>query len=112
VLWGPTPATREILPVIGFALLVALGVYLLRELTVREFPDAQPGDTAARMRHWYANVRAHRGAGAGAAVATADAGNGSRVEMLERLASLHERGALSDEEFAKEKQQLTATSGG
>jgi hypothetical protein len=114
VLWGPTPATREILPVIGFALLVALGVYLLRELTVREFPDAQPGDTAAQLRHWYSNMRAHRGAAAATAgtVATADAENGARVQTLERLASLHERGALSDEEFAEEKRRLTATPAG
>ena len=30
----------------------------------------------------------------------------SRIEQLERLAALHERGALTDEEFAEEKAAL------
>jgi hypothetical protein len=30
----------------------------------------------------------------------------SRIELLERLAALHDRGALTDEEFAEEKAAL------
>jgi hypothetical protein len=115
VLWGPTPATRQVIPVIGFAVLAALGVRILRAMTAREFPDAQPGETAERLRHWLASVRARRGApapgaagAAGVAGAAATDSNGSRLETLERLAALHERGALSDEEFAEEKRQLAA----
>lgn len=40
VLWGPTPATRQFLPVLGFAALAALGVTALRRQTAIEFPDA------------------------------------------------------------------------
>jgi hypothetical protein len=109
VLWGPTPATRELLPVIGFALLAALGVYLLRRQTEREFPDAQPGHAMASMRGWMTNVRGHRG-GAAAAGGAAPAGgppsDGARLETLEGLAALHERGSLTDEEFATEKRRV------
>jgi hypothetical protein len=106
VLWGPTPATRQWLPVIGFAILFAFGVSVLRAQTEREFPDAKPGEATARMRAWWAETRARRHA---PAVATASqAGNGSSVDALERLADLHQRGALTDEEFAAEKSRLLA----
>lgn len=107
VLWGPTPATRELLPVIGFAVLFAFGVSVLRAQTEREFPDAKPGEATARLRAWWADTRARRAQAPAAAVAS-DAGNGSSVDALERLANLHERGALTDEEFAAEKRRLLA----
>jgi hypothetical protein len=109
VLWGPTPATRKWLPVIGFALLFALGVRILSGQTAREFPDAQQGETAARLRAWYAH-RGHRRTEAGA---TAGAGgDGSQIQALERLADLHDRGALSDEEFTAEKRRLLPAASG
>jgi hypothetical protein len=50
VLWGPTPATRQLLPVLGFAALAALGVSVLRRQTAGEFADAQPGQALAQLR--------------------------------------------------------------
>lgn len=50
VLWGPTPATRQLLPVIGFAALAALGVVVLRRQTAAEFPHAVAGEAFAGMR--------------------------------------------------------------
>jgi hypothetical protein len=50
VIWGPTPATREVLPVLGFAALVLLGVWSLRRQTAQEFPDAQAGEAMALLR--------------------------------------------------------------
>ncbi len=50
VLWGPTPATRQILPVLGFAALFALGVALLRRQTAAEFPHAQRGEAMSVLR--------------------------------------------------------------
>jgi hypothetical protein len=50
VAWGPTAATREILPVLGFAALFALGVALLRRQTESEFPDAQRGEAMSVLR--------------------------------------------------------------
>jgi Short C-terminal domain len=107
VLWGPTPATRQWLPVIGFAVLFAFGVSVLRAQTGREFPDAELGEATARLRAWWADTRARR-SHAPAVAGTSDAGNGSAVDALERLANLHERGALTDAEFAAEKRRLLA----
>ena len=50
VLWGPTPATRQLLPVLGFAALAALGVAMLRRQTAVEFADVQPGQALAGLR--------------------------------------------------------------
>jgi cytochrome b561 len=50
VLWGPTQATRQVLPVLGFALLAAFGVSILRRQTAEEFPDAMPGEAMAALR--------------------------------------------------------------
>jgi hypothetical protein len=99
VLWGPTAATREVLPVLGFAVLAALGVRAIEHQTAREFPEAEAGEATAAVRQFLAGLRGHR-AGAAARPAPAPA---SRVEMLERLTTLHDRGALTDEEFAAEK---------
>jgi len=53
ILWGPTPATRELLPVLGFAALAALGVTLLRRQTEAEFPNAPPGEAMATLRSMF-----------------------------------------------------------
>jgi hypothetical protein len=108
VIWGPFPSTREVLPIIGFAILIALGVEALRRMTAREFPDAQVGDTRHALREWYA-ARRHSTASAIAAMrSTAPPGSGqdTRIGDLERLANLHDRGVLTDEEFRAQKTAL------
>lgn len=50
VLWGPTEATRKWTTVLGFALLFALGVTVLRRQTEEQFPDAQSGEAVAVLR--------------------------------------------------------------
>jgi hypothetical protein len=50
VLWGPTPAFRQVIPVLLFALLIAVGmVFWAREIS-SEFPDARPGESLAIVR--------------------------------------------------------------
>jgi hypothetical protein len=114
VLWGPFPSTREVIPVIGFAILLGLGVETLRRKTAREFPDAQLGDFAHGIRAWY-DARRHSTAAAvsslrssaSAATAGSDGGGGNtQITDLERLASLHDRGVLTDEEFRAQKTAL------
>jgi hypothetical protein len=102
VIWGPAPAFRELGYIIAFAVLLTLGVYMLRRETMSEFPDAQRGDTMASIRSW--NARRHEPATAD--VAPAD-GNSRRVADLERLSHLHDTGSLTDAEFAAEKAALT-----
>ena len=105
VFWGPTPATREVLPVLGLAALGALGIRLLARQTAREFPDARSGEAIAEVRGWFSAMRGRHTAGAGTSGGggSADGVDGQRLEALERLATLHERGALTDAEFAAEK---------
>jgi putative oligomerization/nucleic acid binding protein len=99
LLWGPTPALRHIVPILIIAALLVLGLEVLRRQTAREFPDAQAGDTIHSLRAWY---DARRGR------TPATAGDG-HVQDLERLASLHDSGALTDEEYATEKGLLLRT---
>lgn len=107
ILWGPIPATRKVVPVLIMIGLVVLGVQALRRQTAEEFPEASAGATrdslgAAASRAQQA-VRG-RGSGAGAA-STATTG---RVEQLERLAHLHDTGALTDDEYTTEKTAVLA----
>src|SRR4051812_28566581 len=102
--WGPTPAMRKPLGILLFAGLLVLGIEVLRRQIAREFPDAQEGDTAARMKAWWSGL----GSGGKESVAPRDtidesAAVTSRFADLEQLASLHDRGVLSDDEFDSQK---------
>src|SRR4051794_9301932 len=81
--WGPTPAFRNVLPVLLIGATLVAGIEALRRQTAREFPDAKHGDTTQAVRGLF------------------DRGNG--LDDLERLTSLHDRGLLTDEEFKVEK---------
>jgi hypothetical protein len=106
ILWGPTPATRQLVYIIVFIVLLALGVAGLRLQTGEEFPEAQAGDTMRAVRAWYAQRRGGSTSSA-ADVPAVGRGQSDRVAGLERLASLHDRGSLTDEEFVAEKAALT-----
>jgi hypothetical protein len=103
LLWGPTPAFRNLIPILLIAGLLVLGIELLRRQTAREFPDAVAGDGSRAFRGW-ASTRFSRGSGAGAAPASN--GGPDHVAELERLAALHDNGALTDAEFTSEKAAL------
>jgi hypothetical protein len=100
ILWGPTPATRQLPYIIGFIVLLALGVGALRRQTDREFPEAQPGDVGRSARDWYATRGRPSDAGA------TNRRDAERVAELERLSALHDHGSLTDAEFAAEKAVL------
>ena len=53
VFWGPTPATRQWIPILGIAALLAFGVYMLRRETEKEFPDAVKGESVAVLRSMF-----------------------------------------------------------
>jgi hypothetical protein len=110
ILWGPTPATRQIWPVIGLALLTAFGLYILRGQMAVEFPDAKSGETMAAVRHGWASMRARSHGTPGRPDGAGESADASRLEALERLKGLHDSGALTDEEFAAEKSQVLARS--
>ena len=101
VAWGPIHATRLVIPVLLFFGLTMLGVAALRRQTAEEFPDAVPGTTRAALRNAGEALRSRQPVAAG----------NTHVADLERLSSLHDRGSLSDEEFANEKSALLANGG-
>jgi hypothetical protein len=113
LLWGPTYATRKLWGIVLLGALLALGVEMLRRQCVREFPDAQPGETADRMKAWFTGLRERRRA-APAAVDGGSAGTSvhDRFEELDRAAALHDRGVLTDEEFASQKDLILQGSNG
>jgi hypothetical protein len=98
IAWGPIPATRMVLPVLVTIGLAAAGLEVLRRQTAAEFPASAMGSTGAGLAD-------HAGR---AARAIQGAGRDQRLEQLERLATLHEHGALSDAEFAAEKTAVLA----
>jgi Short C-terminal domain len=87
--WGPAGTPRRFLAVVILVILAFVGLEILRRQTVRDFPN----EVAHYDFHWR-----RRGGGG----TSAD----DRVESLERLAALHESGALSDEEYEAEKALL------
>jgi hypothetical protein len=109
VIWGPTPAFRQLAWILLFAALLALGVTVLRRQTALEFPGVQRGDAARELRERPEAARAHTSAtGARAAALAVPAGTAPNqaVDDLERLVALHDSGQLPDSEFAAAKTRV------
>jgi hypothetical protein len=105
-IWGPIPATRNVVTMLVFTVLAFFGAYVLRGQFAEEFPDAEPVSLRAAMRE-YAHTMGEKVSHARAVTAPAGAAGGSSTAgELERLVSLHERGALSDAEYGAAKQDL------
>ena len=95
LLWGPVVQTRRLYAVVAAALLLALGLEVLRRQAAREFPGARATDLGAYTRSAFARMRGSGGSG-----------EDQRVADLERLARMREQGLLNDEELAAEKARL------
>ena len=108
IIWGPTPATRQLPYIIVFIVLLALGVAALSRQTAHEFPEAQAGDTASGGPSLVRGAAGPVGLERRRRLGRAKRPRGDRVADLERLASLHDRGSLTDEEFVAEKAALTS----
>ncbi len=94
-------STRAILTRVVLLAMAGVGVYQLRRVSIADFPDATLGEMPERVRvrassMWRGRQRAQ------------PEPQDRKLEWLERLASLHERGALSDEEFESEKAAVMA----
>jgi hypothetical protein len=92
--WGPTVQTTRLRFVVGGAVLLALGVEVLRRQVAREFPDPPPADLGGQLRRGMDRLRGR--------------GEDDRLESLERLGRLRDQGVLSEEEFAAQKAQLVS----
>jgi hypothetical protein len=96
ILWGPTAQTQRVQFVVAGAILLAIGVEILRRQAAREFPDAVAADLGASARSTLGRMRG----------SPAPPAEDERLMALERLQRLHDQGVLSDEEFAGEKARL------
>jgi hypothetical protein len=129
---APTQNLRSFLTTLVVAGMAAFGIRELRRQAGEEFPEARLGDALGRTRERMVGAvrgarigeRASRlrlpevrmpttkqapGAKAGA-VPSED--EDARLERLERLGALHEKGILSDEELAAEKRRILGDSSG
>ncbi|MGZ8694602.1 MAG: SHOCT domain-containing protein, partial [Gaiellaceae bacterium] len=96
--WHPTAQTGRPLQMLVLALFIAVGIEALYRLTVRDFPaEAAMAPGESIRARWAARHDEGR----------ADAAPSASAE-LERLARLHDTGALTDEEFAGEKARVLA----
>jgi hypothetical protein len=118
---APTQNLRSFLTALILAAFAAFGIHELRRGTATEFPDvtyddyfgdakervagavksANLGEKASRLREGIAGP-----GGEEEAPTTVISEDDARLERLERLAALHERGVLNDEEFAAEKARV------
>jgi hypothetical protein len=118
---APTQNLRSFLTALILAAFAAFGIHELRRGTATEFPDAtyddyfggakervtgavksaNLGEKATRLRQGIAAKPG--GEEAPTAVISED---DARLQRLERLAALHERGVLTDDEFATEKSRV------
>jgi hypothetical protein len=109
VLWGPLPAFRNLWWILVFAALLALGVTMLRRQTAQEFPGIEHGQALGDYRAQRAQARTAAVSPLPAALVRESgiehesAGTAGRVQTLERLAALKDRGAITNDEYQAEK---------
>jgi hypothetical protein len=97
ILWAPVVAFHKPIGLLLLAVLMVLGTEALRRQADAEFPDATFGGFKDRAREW--------GPGRPSAEPPAPAGE-SKVDQIERLTALKEKGALSEAEFESAKAEV------
>ena len=125
---GPTQGLRTFLTTLVVAGMAAFGIHELRKQTAEEFPDASYGDSFSRTKERVSSAvkganlgerasklrlpEMRRPSGGETATEVLPANDeDARLQRLERLASLRDKGILTDEEFAAEKARLLSGSG-
>jgi Short C-terminal domain len=98
-IWNPIHATGTPAGIIVFTALALFGTYVLREETLRTFPDAQRGATTQALRERVSSARRQPSRG------KAPEG-GSTADQLSRLADLRDRDAITPEEYESAKSEL------
>ncbi len=123
---APTQNLRSFLTTLVIAALAAFGIHELRKQTAEEFPDASYGDVVGRTKDKVTaavkdanlgerasklrlpEMRKPSGEDSSEAPTTTMPADDedARLARLEKLASLHEKGILTDEEMAAEKARV------
>ena len=106
--WDPVVSTHRLVPSLLLIAFAVLGVEFLRRQVIREFPDlvttGSPAGIAQGIAQRMREARERRAAPAPAAAAAG--GGDARLADLERLAGLRDSGALSEQEYAAEKDRI------
>jgi hypothetical protein len=92
-------------------LILAVGGYLAyRQICIKEFPDEQAADISDWLNEkWDGVKKSVEGRRGGAfPVSRKGVGESETLDQIERLADLHDRGALTDDEFKEQKDDLLA----
>ena len=92
-------STRAILTRVLFVAFAVVGLYVLRRNSIAEFPDASMDEMKARAKARWESMRKGR-------QKAAPEPEDRRLDRLERLASLRDRGILDQKEFEAEKTAL------
>jgi len=101
-IWGPIPATRNPFEMLLFTILAFVGAHVLRDQIEEEFPDVEVVSVRAAISERFARMRAATGRAPSAPSTAAE---------LERLMALHDRGAITDDEYAAAKGEVLAAPG-
>jgi hypothetical protein len=115
---------RSFLTTLVIAAFAAFGIHELRRQSEEEFPDAQLGNVfggarervagavkSANLAERAAKLRLPEMRRTGAEGDAPAGDQDSRLQRLERLADLHEKGVLTDEELAAEKARVLGDGG-
>ena len=98
VVWAPADIFKRPLALLIIAVLMILGVEALRRQTAEEFPDATLGGIGIRD-----SIRSWRAGRSTSSPGQERSGEEGRIEQLERLAALRDRGVLTQAEFDSQK---------
>ena len=101
-IWGPIPATRNPWEMLLFTILAFVGAHILRSQIAEQFPDAEHASMRATFGERIAHARAASSARHPAQ---------SQAAELERLVALHDRAAITDDEYAAAKRELLDSPG-
>ncbi len=113
IAWPPA-GTRQLVLSLVLIALAGFGLEALRRKTAQEFPDAKKGEWMLAMRQRARRTSAEAGRRIGSAVRelTDDDRHpdDARLERLEKLGELKEKGVLTPAEFQGEKKRILADS--
>jgi hypothetical protein len=109
ILWPPS-GTRQLAVSLSLVVLAGAGLEALRRKTAGEFPGAKRGDWMLAMRNRARKASSDAGRRIGSAVRglTDDEKHpdDAKLERLEKLGELKERGVLTATEFREEKKRI------
>jgi hypothetical protein len=112
IIWPPS-GTRQLVLTLVLIAIAGVGLEALRRKTLDEFPGAKRGDWMQSMRERARRASAETGRRIGSAVRglTDDEKHpdDAKIERIERLGELKEKGLLTETEFRAEKKKILSS---